>query len=68
MDRRAFSRVLASAVAVSLAGASGGCATGPASGGRRRTVLYQSVGNQLTHWDVDVATSAPSASIPAAGS
>jgi|RhiMetdeSRZDD1v2_1073273.scaffolds.fasta_scaffold177725_2 6-phosphogluconolactonase len=54
MDRRAFNRVLASAAAVSLTGASGGCATGAASGGRRRTVLYQSVGNQLTHWDVDV--------------
>ena len=53
MNRRTFNRVLASAAAVSLTGASGGCATA-ASGGRRRTVLYQSVGNQLTHWDVDV--------------
>src|SRR5262249_41618544 len=31
-----------------------GCATGASPGGRRRTVLYQSVGAELTHWDVDV--------------
>ena len=58
MNRRTFNVVLASAAASSLAGALagslGGCATGAGSGGRRRTVLYQSVGEQLTHWDVDV--------------
>ena len=62
MNRRTFNAVLASAAASSLAGALagslGGCATGAGSGGRRRTVLYQSVGDQLTHWDVDVDNAA----------
>ena len=50
MNRRTFTIVLATAAASSLVG----CATGAGSAGRRRTVLYQSVGDQLTHWDVDV--------------
>jgi 6-phosphogluconolactonase len=50
MNRRTFNMLLASAAAGSLAG----CATGAGSRGGRRTVLYQSVGDQLTHWDVDV--------------
>jgi len=50
MDRRTFTLVLASAAASGLIG----CATGASPGGRKRTVFYQSVGDQLTHWDVDV--------------
>jgi 6-phosphogluconolactonase len=50
MDRRTFTVVLASAAASGLVG----CATGAGPSGRRRTVFYQSVGDQLTHWDVDV--------------
>jgi 6-phosphogluconolactonase len=50
-----------SAAAASLVG----CATGGAGGGGSRTVFYQSVGDRLTHWDVDVdnATLAPRATI-----
>jgi 6-phosphogluconolactonase len=50
MDRRTFNTALMSAAATSLAG----CATGGAGGGGSRTVFYQSVGDRLTHWDVDV--------------
>jgi 6-phosphogluconolactonase len=55
MNRRTFNMLLASAAAGSLAGCASG--TGRGSGGRR-TVLYQSVGDQLTHWDVDVDAAA----------
>jgi 6-phosphogluconolactonase len=50
MNRRTFTVGLASAAAGWLVG----CATGAGPGGRRRTVFYQSVGDRLTHWDVDV--------------
>ena len=50
MDRRMFTVMLASAAASGLVG----CATGASPGGRKQTVFYQSVGDQLTHWDVDV--------------
>lgn len=50
MDRRTFNTALMSAAAASLTG----CATGGAGGGGGRTVFYQSVGDRLTHWDVDV--------------
>src|SRR5262249_36053371 len=51
MDPRTFTLVVASAAASRLVG----CATGASSGGRKQTaVFYQSVGDQLTHWDVDV--------------
>jgi 6-phosphogluconolactonase len=50
MNRRTFNIGLATAAASSLVG----CATGAGTDGRRRTVLYQSVGQQFTHWDVDV--------------
>ena len=50
MNRRTFNIALATAAASSLVG----CATGAGSGGRRRTVLYQSVGAQFIYWDVDV--------------
>lgn len=53
MDRRTFNIALASAAASSLVG----CATGSGSrGGDGRTVFYQSVGDQFTHWAVDVDT------------
>jgi 6-phosphogluconolactonase (cycloisomerase 2 family) len=54
MDRRTFNIALASAAAGSLVG----CATGTGSRGGGRTVFYQSVGDRLTHWDVDVANAA----------
>ena len=57
MNRRAFNIALAGAAA-SWSRSLGGCATGAGSGERRHTVLYQSVGDQLTHWDVDVDTAA----------
>jgi 6-phosphogluconolactonase len=47
MNRRTFNTALLGAAATSLAG----CATGTGSSGR--TVFYQSVGDRLTHWDVD---------------
>jgi 6-phosphogluconolactonase len=50
MDRRTFNTALVSAAATSLVG----CATGSPGGGSGRTVLYQSLGDRLTHWDVDV--------------
>src|SRR5262245_19803249 len=50
MDRRTITLVLASAAASGLVG----CVTGGGSGGRKPTVFYQSVGDQLTHWHVDV--------------
>ena len=50
MDRRAFNMALVSAAASSLVG----CATGGGSRQGGRTVFYQSVGDELTHWDVDV--------------
>ncbi len=50
MDRRAFNTTLMSAAATSLTG----CATGGAGGGGSRTLFYHSVGDRLTHWDVDV--------------
>ena len=50
MDRRTFTVVLASAAGGWLAG----CATGAGPGAGRRTVFYQSIGDQLTHWEVDV--------------
>jgi len=50
MDRRAFTMALVSAAASSLAG----CASGGGSRQGGRTVFYQSVGDQLTQWDVDV--------------
>src|SRR5947208_2299554 len=61
MNRRTFNIVLATAAASSLVG----CASAAGPGGRRRTLLYQSVGEQLTHWDVDVDNAAltPRASI-----
>jgi 6-phosphogluconolactonase len=48
MDRRTFNITLMSAAATSLAG----CASGGFGSGSR-TVFYQCVGEQLTHWDVD---------------
>src|SRR5262245_43830164 len=61
MDRRTFNASLLTAAAWAL----GGCATGRTGGGRGRTVFYQSVGDRLTHWDVDVenATLTPRASV-----
>jgi len=61
MNRRTFNIVLATAAASSLVG----CASAAGPGGRRRTLLYQSVGERLTHWDVDVDNAAltPRASI-----
>ncbi len=50
MDRRTFNTALISAAATSIAG----CATGGGSASSGRTVFYQSVGDQLTHWAVDV--------------
>src|SRR5262245_60889380 len=35
-----------------------GCAAGGAGGGGSRTAFYQSVGDRLTHWDVDVDNAA----------
>src|SRR5215467_287023 len=61
MDRRTFTMALATITAGSLSG----CAMSPASRKGGRTVFYQSVGDRLTHWDVDVesATLTPSASV-----
>ena len=50
MNRRTFNTALMSAAATSMVG----CATGGSGGGDSRTVFYQSVGDRLTHWDVDV--------------
>ena len=49
MDRRTFNTAVMSAAASSLVG----CATGR-SAGSSRTAFYQSVGDRLTHWDLDV--------------
>ncbi|HKA38358.1 MAG TPA: beta-propeller fold lactonase family protein [Burkholderiales bacterium] len=54
MDRRTFNTALMSAAATSFTG----CATGGAGGGGSRTAFYQSVGDRLTHWDVDVDNAA----------
>ena len=48
MDRRTFNSALAGAFATSAFG----CATGSPTGGR--SAFYQCVGEQITHWDVDV--------------
>src|SRR5881409_760060 len=50
MDRRTFNTAVMSAAATSMVG----CATGATGGGGGRTVFYQSVGDRVTHWDVDV--------------
>jgi 6-phosphogluconolactonase (cycloisomerase 2 family) len=50
MDRRTFNAALVGAAATSLAG----CASGGSSSGGGRSAFYQSVGDRLTHWDVDV--------------
>jgi 6-phosphogluconolactonase len=50
MDRRTFNTAVMSAAATSVVG----CATGGSGDGGSRTVFYQSVGDRLTHWDVDV--------------
>jgi 6-phosphogluconolactonase len=50
VDRRTFNTLLASAAATSVVG----CSTTGRGGGSGRTVLYQSVGDRLTHYDVDV--------------
>jgi 6-phosphogluconolactonase (cycloisomerase 2 family) len=50
MDRRTFNTALFGAAATSILG----CATGGGMGAGGRTVLYQSVGNRLTRFDVDV--------------
>ena len=52
MNRRTFNAALAGATATSMFG----CAAGPRSDGSGRIVLYQSVGSQLRHFDVDVDT------------
>jgi 6-phosphogluconolactonase len=52
MDRRTFNTVLVGAAATSIVGCVNGAGSGGGSGGR--TVFYQGVGDQLTHWDVDV--------------
>jgi 6-phosphogluconolactonase (cycloisomerase 2 family) len=49
MDRRTFNTALLSTAVTSLAG----CATGGSGSAGGRSVLYQSVGDRLTHWDVD---------------
>jgi 6-phosphogluconolactonase (cycloisomerase 2 family) len=49
MDRRTFNTALVSAAATSVVG----CATGGSSPGSGRSAFYQSVGDRLTHWDVD---------------
>src|SRR5262245_610469 len=54
MDRRTFNTAVVSAAATSMVG----CAAGGAGGGGGRTVFGQSVGDRLTHWDVDVASGA----------
>jgi 6-phosphogluconolactonase (cycloisomerase 2 family) len=50
MDRRTFNATLASAAATSMLG----CATDRGNAGGGRTVLYNSVGGKMTHFDVDV--------------
>jgi 6-phosphogluconolactonase (cycloisomerase 2 family) len=61
MNRRALNASLLNAAACTLVG----CATGGPGGGRGRTVFYQSIGDRLTHWNVDVesATLIPRATI-----
>jgi 6-phosphogluconolactonase (cycloisomerase 2 family) len=61
VDRRTFNTALAGAAATSLLG----CATDRGNSGGGRTVLYNSIGGKLTHYDVDVgdATLTPRASI-----
>lgn len=49
MDRRTFTAALVSTAATSLVG----CVTGAARSGSPRSAFYQSVGDRLTHWDVD---------------
>ncbi len=49
MNRRAFNTALVGAAATSVLG----CATG-GTGAGSRAAFYQAVGDQLTHWDVDV--------------
>ena len=61
MDRRAFNTALVGAAATTLAG----CATAQRSNNSSRIALYQSVGAQLRHFDVDVpsATLTPRAAL-----
>jgi len=50
MDRRTFNAALAGAAAASILG----YATGRGTGGSGRTGLYNSIGDKLTRYDVDV--------------
>ncbi|MES3022814.1 MAG: beta-propeller fold lactonase family protein [Pseudomonadota bacterium] len=50
INRRKFGIALASAAALPLLG----CVTGRGTGSSGRVVLYQSIGNKLTQYDVDV--------------
>src|SRR5258706_6405361 len=61
MDRRTFNTTLAGAAATSMLE----CATDRGTGGGGRTVLYNSIGEKLTQYDVDVeaASLTPRASI-----
>jgi len=61
MNRRTFNTAVMGAAATSVVG----CATGGPGSGGGRSAFYQSVGERLTHWDVDAnsLTLSPRASI-----